>query len=83
MVTPSYDIIALIYVGQAFSGQRVAVNGSTGELRLQARPGEHVRLRLIGALEGEQFGPLMMLAELSSWLRSEPATRSRRSMAAT
>ncbi len=51
------------YVGQALSGQKVAVNGTTGDLRLQARPGERVRLRLIGALEGEQFGPLMMLGE--------------------
>jgi len=51
------------YVRQAFSGQRAAVNGTSGELHLQARPGERVRLRLIGALEGEQFGPLMMLGE--------------------
>jgi FtsP/CotA-like multicopper oxidase with cupredoxin domain len=51
------------YIGQAFSGQRVAVNGTTGDLPLQAWPGERVRLRLIGALEGEQFGPLMMVAE--------------------
>ena len=51
------------YVGQAFSGQRVAVNGTSGDLRLQVREGERVRLRLIGALEGEQYGPLMMVAE--------------------
>src|SRR5262249_61392904 len=51
------------YIGQAFSGQRVAVNGTTGDLRLQASPGERIRLRLIGALEGEQYGPLMMVAE--------------------
>jgi len=51
------------YVGQAFSGQRVAVNGTTDDLRLLALPGDRVRLRLIGALEGEQFGPLMMVAE--------------------
>src|SRR5262245_10623800 len=51
------------YIGQAFSGQRVAVNGTSGDLRLQAWPGERVRLRLIGALEGEQYGPLMMVAE--------------------
>jgi len=51
------------YIGQAFSGQRVAVNGTTGDLRMQASPGERIRLRLIGALEGEQYGPLMMVAE--------------------
>jgi FtsP/CotA-like multicopper oxidase with cupredoxin domain len=51
------------YVGQAFSGQAAAVDGTTGDLRLDARPGERVRLRLIGALQGEQFGPLMMLGE--------------------
>ena len=62
IISPGLQGLAA-YVGQAFSGQRVAVNGSTGELRLQARPGERVRLRLIGALEGEQFGPLMMQGE--------------------
>ena len=51
------------YIGQAFSGQTVAVDGTSGDLRLPASPGERVRLRLIGALEGEQFGPLMMVAE--------------------
>jgi FtsP/CotA-like multicopper oxidase with cupredoxin domain len=51
------------YVRQAFSGQSVAVNGVTGDLRLEAQPGERVRLRLIGALEGEQYGPLMMIGQ--------------------
>jgi FtsP/CotA-like multicopper oxidase with cupredoxin domain len=30
-----------------------AVNGTTGDLHLEARPGEHVRLRLIGAVQGD------------------------------
>jgi FtsP/CotA-like multicopper oxidase with cupredoxin domain len=51
------------YVRQAFSGQVAAVNGVSGDLKLQAEPGEHVRLRLIGALEGEQYGPLMMIGQ--------------------
>ncbi len=51
------------YVRQAFSGQVAAINGVTGNLHLQAEPGERIRLRLIGALEGEQDGPLMMLGQ--------------------
>ncbi len=51
------------YVRQAFSGQVAAVNGVAGDLHLQAAPGQHVRLRLIGALEGEQYGPLMMIGQ--------------------
>jgi FtsP/CotA-like multicopper oxidase with cupredoxin domain len=51
------------YVQQAFSGQVAAVNGVTGDLHLEARSGERVRLRLIGALEGEQYGPLMMIGQ--------------------
>jgi hypothetical protein len=36
------------------SGQAPAVNGTVGELRLDARPGERVRLRIIGALQGDK-----------------------------
>jgi FtsP/CotA-like multicopper oxidase with cupredoxin domain len=36
------------------SGQAPAVNGTVGELRLDARPGERVRVRVIGALQGDK-----------------------------
>jgi FtsP/CotA-like multicopper oxidase with cupredoxin domain len=40
-----------------------AFNGQTGDLKLDAQPGEHVRLRLIGAIQGEPDGiPNYMIA---------------------
>src|SRR5262249_34431909 len=58
------------YIGPGMSGylrlgikQAPAFNGQTGDLHLDAKPGEKVRLRLIGAVEGEADGfPNYMIA---------------------
>ncbi len=43
--------------------ETLAFNGQTGDLHLDAKPGEKVRLRLIGAVEGEADGfPNYMIA---------------------
>ncbi len=58
------------YIGPGMNGylrlgikQAAAFNGQTGNLHFDAKPGEKVRLRLIGAIEGEADGfPNYMIA---------------------
>src|SRR5262249_217034 len=58
------------YIGPGMKGylrlgitQAPAFNGQTGDLHLDAKPGQKVRLRLIGAVEGEADGfPNYMIA---------------------
>jgi FtsP/CotA-like multicopper oxidase with cupredoxin domain len=58
------------YIGPGMNGylrlgikQAPAFNGQTGDLGLDAKPGEKVRLRLIGAIQGEADGfPNYMIA---------------------
>jgi FtsP/CotA-like multicopper oxidase with cupredoxin domain len=49
------------------SGQAPAVNGTVGELHLDARPGERVRLRIIGALQGDKE-----VRDIPQMMRAQP-----------
>jgi FtsP/CotA-like multicopper oxidase with cupredoxin domain len=62
--TSLQDTLGQLIVG-APGNQAPAVNGTTGDLHLEARPGERVRLRLIGAVQADMRVasiPDMMLA---------------------
>src|SRR5262249_24426000 len=49
------------------SGQAVAINGEIGELHLDARPGERVRFRIIGAVQGD-----MAVRSIPQMMRAQP-----------
>jgi hypothetical protein len=49
------------------SGQAPAVHGNIGELHLDARPGERVRLRIIGALQADKE-----LRDIPRMMRARP-----------
>lgn len=60
------DTFGGLIVG-APSGQVAAVNGTAGELRLGAQAGERVRLRLIGAVQGD-----MDVRSIPQMMRAQP-----------
>ncbi len=59
---PAYDHDYTVAIGDLGGGQVVAANGITGELHLNAKPGETVRLRIINATQGSMVGTPEQLA---------------------